>query len=303
MALAGNKHLNGPADALPAEAEVELGVLLQFLHHTDGFALALAEVNAKPFEAELIAEAAQRFDRIAVIDLASLEHGPGLGSRLIEAADGADAVFLIGFDDLVAPGASQQPVLAQLDLARNRLESELAAPLVLWAPAYVIAELPFRAPNLWSLAVDRFVFAADGGRALNGARSARVGFARTDADYRRERSRLEELLADVGPGGRADVRAELLGRLGDVARMQSRYEDADGLLREALVLYLTLGARLGEANTLMSIGRLAVAKGDGAEARDALSMSSSLYRSIGMDHWSTIAQQEIQRLDASSASA
>lgn len=280
--------------SLPAEAEVELGVLLQFLVRTEGFALAFAEVNAKPFEHELIAIAVGRYrgGAIAVIDMANVGSGPGFGSRLNEAAQGADAVFLTGLDALVIPGGGEQPALAELDLARNRLVTGLGVPLVLWGPAFVLAEIPFKAPNLWSLAVDRFVFAADGHRARHGANDARVGFADTAADYPRERSRLEELLTEIGPDSRVDVRAELLARLGDIARMQSRYDDADVLLRDALGLYRTIGDRLGEAHTLLLLGRLASAAGERDVGSRRLLDSAALFREIGITKWAEIADGE-----------
>ena len=324
---------------LPAEAEVELGVLLQFLHHADGFALALAEVNARPFEDELIQLAQARSDTaIAVVDATEVGWGPGLGSRLVELSRGATAVFLTGLDLVVAPGAAEQPALSQLDLARNRLAAELGVPLVIWAPAYVLAELPFRAPNLWSLAIDRFVFASDGGRARDGADHARSGAGAIAVDYGRERSRLEELLAEVGARGRADVLAELRKRLGDIAgmqdryddadtllrdalnhyrtigdrhgeantlkslgdiaRMQNRYDDADTLLRDALNHYRTIGDRRGEANALLSLGRLASATGERNEARSRLLEAERLYRDIGDTRWAGIARQESLLLGA-----
>lgn len=220
--------------ALPAEAEVELGVLLQFLHHADGFALALAEMNAQPFEHELIDLARLRSGTsIAVVDAGDVGFDPGLGTRLVELSRGASAVFFTGLDLVVSPGAPEQPALAQLDLARNTLAAELGVPLVIWAPAYVFAELPFRAPNLWSLAIDRFVFASDGSRARDGADHARSGVAAVAVDYNRERSRLEELLAEVGETGRSDVLAALRRRLGDeTAVAQARLFDAAALYRD-----------------------------------------------------------------------
>ena len=284
---------------LPAEAEVELGVLMQFLHHADGFALALAEVNSRPFEDELI-ELAQARSRtaIAVVDAAEVGWGPGLGTRLIELSSGASAVFLTGLDLVVSPGASEQPALSQLDLARNRLAAELGVPLVIWAPAYVFAELPFRAPNLWSLAIDRFVFASDGSRARDGADYARSGLGAGAVDYRREQSRLEELLAETGANCRIDVLAELRKRLGDLALMQDRYDDADSLLREALTAYRTIGDRLGEANALLSLGRLASSKGERDVARSRLFEAAELYRDVGNTRWAGIAHQEALLLGA-----
>jgi len=62
--------------------------------------------------------------------------------------------------------------------------------------------------------------------------------------------------------------------------------------REALPIYRQIGARLGEANTLLSFGRLRRAQGQWSEARANLIEAERIYRTIGVDRWADVAAGE-----------
>ena len=74
--------------------------------------------------------------------------------------------------------------------------------------------------------------------------------------------------------------------------MQSRYDDADVLLRDALGLYRTIGNRLDEAHTLLLLGRLASAAGERDVGSRRLLDSAALFREIGITKWAEIADGE-----------
>ena len=243
---------------LSPDATAELAVLTSLVTHSDGFALAVVTVDDDEYQDRLIA--ACRHDAapktIAVIDVGELGVDAGLGGRVVAATAGADAVFLVGIGPLVDPGADDQPVLAQLDLARNRLGSSLCCPMVLWVPTYVLAALPFRAPNLWSWTTMCVAFPLDD--TTGAAHVARPRpISPPAADQRRDEARLRQALDDLGAAGSPAVRAALLARLGDIAAALGRYDEATTNYTLARTTYHELGNRAGEANTTQALGDIA----------------------------------------------
>jgi tetratricopeptide (TPR) repeat protein len=76
--------------------------------------------------------------------------------------------------------------------------------------------------------------------------------------------------------------------------MQARYEEARERYEAALPVYRQIGARLGEANTLLSLGRLNRATGDEAKARAALKQAADIYEAIGLEEWAQRARAEAE---------
>jgi len=74
--------------------------------------------------------------------------------------------------------------------------------------------------------------------------------------------------------------ANTLRSLGDAARMQDRYQDAIELYQQALPLYRELGARLGEARGLLGNG-LALTSLGSASASDVLEEAARIFDLIG----------------------
>jgi hypothetical protein len=74
--------------------------------------------------------------------------------------------------------------------------------------------------------------------------------------------------------------------------MQDRYDDAAGHYEQALALFRQIGARLGEANTLISRARLAMAIGAQANAVSEMATAIRVYTTIGLAKWAKTFQAE-----------
>jgi len=94
--------------------------------------------------------------------------------------------------------------------------------------------------------------------------------------------------------------ANAIKGLGEVARLEDRYEGAAGRYERALALYrqIQIGDRLGEANTLLTQGRLARAMGELDRARAAYREAERIYRAIGRDRDAEQAAAEAKELPA-----
>ena len=90
--------------------------------------------------------------------------------------------------------------------------------------------------------------------------------------------------------------ANCVQSLGDVARMQARYEQAGQLYNQALPIYRQIGDRLGEANCLLSMGRLARNTSDSAAMQAAYAEAEKIYSSIGFTDWARRAHEEATAL-------
>ncbi len=284
-------------------------MLESLIRHPEGFTLALALADDAAYEAELIAacRAALAPLAVAIVELDEASLQVGLGSHIVAAGGDAAAVFVTGIGPLVDPGAPEQPVLAQLGLARDRFGSSLSCPLVLWMPAYAVAALPFRAPNLWSwvtlqapFPLDEAVLrqalddlAPDAAPAVRAALGGRLAAALMSQDRSDDADNLfQQALPLYRTTGDRVGEATTLGALGDTASGRGRYDDADTLYQQALPIYRTIGARVGEANTLLSAGRLARAQTDHDRAHRVLLQAAHLYRQIGLDDWAQQATDE-----------
>ncbi|MGH8932250.1 MAG: tetratricopeptide repeat protein, partial [Egibacteraceae bacterium] len=72
----------------------------------------------------------------------------------------------------------------------------------------------------------------------------------------------------------------------------ARYDEASERYEQALPIYRQIGDRLGEANTLVSRGRLAIASGQRARAVSEMTEAIRIYRSIGLNQWVEVFQAE-----------
>ena len=73
--------------------------------------------------------------------------------------------------------------------------------------------------------------------------------------------------------------------------MQDRYEQAAERYEQALPIYRQIGDRLGEANALLSMGRLARETGDETQMKASLRQAESIYESIGLKDWARRARE------------
>ena len=89
--------------------------------------------------------------------------------------------------------------------------------------------------------------------------------------------------------------ANCVQSLGGLALQQDRYEEAGRLYQQALPMHRQIGDRLGEANCL-SMGRLARATGDTATMRTTYKEAERIYTSIGLDEWARRAHEEASAL-------
>lgn len=221
----------------------------------------------------------------------------------IEAALGGDpprAVFLLELDSLVGDGPS--PALDNLNLNRDYLARRLACPLVILGPAWLAWVLAREATDLWSVRSNVFelVGDAEAGRATVEETSSALTWE-VGPDERLAKARLlEDLAGEVDELAEEDAPylAALAMSRGHAARMLARYEEAEQRYHEALPIYRQIGDRLGEANVLLSLGRLRRAEGAWAEALANLGEAERIYRVLGMDRWAEVASGEATEVES-----
>lgn len=328
---------------LSLENQVELRALANMLRRAGGFALAFARVNHPSLKERLIAELK---DQLPGKDIVELRVDPaseaGLVEQWREALGGRrpDALFVHGLESLfdLAQGAS--PAVEMFNFNRGYVRRQFPFPVVFWAPEFAIREFAWRAPDFWSGRSGIYRFAGD-------EEEARETLDTLERDFdwslspkeRRERQAIfEDLLREIESAGEADpaVLARLrylLGQaaaynsqwaearlfleqalplyrqigarlgeagtiksLGDVARLQARYQEAAELYQQALPLYRQIGDRLGEAGTLVAQARLARAAGDFDKARAAYREAQRIYTDIGLVHRAELAAAEAEQI-------
>ena len=75
--------------------------------------------------------------------------------------------------------------------------------------------------------------------------------------------------------------ANCILRLGDIALARSQHEQARSCYQEALPLYREVGDRLGEANCILRLGDIALDRADPEQARSRYEEALPLYRQVG----------------------
>ena len=105
--------------------------------------------------------------------------------------------------------------------------------------------------------------------------------ARSQSDYDRARGLLEESLALQPAGQELEEIGAALQELGNVADDQGRHDDARRYYQESLAIRRKLGDRRGEAALLHNLGVVAQAQGDHATARSLYRESLVIKRELG----------------------
>jgi len=115
------------------------------------------------------------------------------------------------------------------------------------------------------------------------------------AEYALARQRYEAALPLYRDIGARLGEANCISSLGDVHRMLAEYALARQRYEAALPLYRDIGARLGEANTLTAFGDLSLAEKDYGVARNWFEQAREIYQDIGERHWQTYIAPRLAR--------
>jgi tetratricopeptide (TPR) repeat protein len=125
--------------------------------------------------------------------------------------------------------------------------------------------------------------------------------ARMQARYDEAAERYDQALPVYRQIGDRLGEANAIQALGDVARMQARYDEAAERYDQALPVYRQIGARLGEANALVSRARLAITTGERADAVSVMADAIHIYTAIGLTKWAETFQCEVATWEATDA--
>ncbi len=182
------------------------------------------------------------------------------------------------------------PILAHLNLARERYKELLACPLVLWLPDYALTRLAREAPDFWAWRSGVFQFAPEADIAQSALRrlAYEPGIATSNLDAAAKRERLallEQLLADyreLGDGPQEqDAQAAILFEMGHLRQDLGDYDEARRFYQQSLDIKQQLGDRAGIAATLHQLGGLAQFQGDYDEARRFYQQSLDIKQQLG----------------------
>jgi len=112
--------------------------------------------------------------------------------------------------------------------------------------------------------------------------------ARSQSDYERSRSLLEEGLAAGQLTGNQEVTAAILLELGTVANDQGRLEDARENYEGCLAIRQAAGDKRGMAIALHNLGVISHALGDFDDARSLYGQSLVINRELGNEGWEAL---------------
>ena len=145
------------------------------------------------------------------------------------------------------------------------------------------------------LALGTYYFVGEEGDAaatLRGLDQEPVGSI-TLREKRGRREILEHVLAELQAATRPDRRslADAYYLLGQANYYEDEKSAAGAYFEKALPLFRKLGDRLGEANALLSMGRLARATGDETRMTASLRQVELIYESIGLKDWARQARE------------
>ena len=268
-----------PGDADEFAADPELVALMRALRYADGFSLLI-----------VIADHVSHVDR--VIDRLSRQFGEPLTYDLStdSADDVAEApealgdrswVSVRGLDHRVTPAGAVDSTLGALNLNRDHLAVNLEAPMVVWLPQWAVRPIASAAPDLWSVRSGTYDLRA----ATSDIRST-VDTMRSQREYpadgaeRTRRAAVAEWLV-VDPDHPAKLRADTLVEQARGALAGDNLDAAAERFGEALPIYRDIGDRLGEANTIRSLGDVDLRQGRYGAAAERFGEALPIYRDIG----------------------
>ncbi|HMS14191.1 MAG TPA: tetratricopeptide repeat protein, partial [Microthrixaceae bacterium] len=257
---------------LNASDHEEFDALARLVEMSRSFAVAaLVSANQRLLDIGL-GMLRQRFgdDHVAVVSLDKIDSEAAAG-ELARAAATARVVIATDAERLTTDTGRAHPTLASINLNRDQLREVLGVPLVFVGPPSLLRSLSRDMPDVWSGQSGVFLLTGDRaavrdllrtlgsewGRNLDQMAAARWG------DLAREAALIVEELGDD-----PELRTASLTVLAEVALRESRNDTARDLYNQALPIYRQLGDRLGEANTLRSLGILEFRESRNDTARD-----------------------------------
>ncbi|MGH3752648.1 MAG: hypothetical protein ACRDRP_08125 [Pseudonocardiaceae bacterium] len=276
------------ATALADENRQELAALCRMLTRARGFRLGFVVAN-HPSLRSRIALDCERICGLRPREVTLDEHAPeGIVAQL-ERAVGDDqpaALFVYGLESMLDLRLRQSPAMDLLNLNRDYCWQRFPWPVVFAAPLFVVREFARQAPDFWSGRTGVYRFTGD----RDDIKETLAGLG-IDYDWSLEagaklerREILGNLQAELDnqPDEDPAIIVELLSLLAHAAAFEHDWSAQGRLLTQALLIYRQIGARLGEANTLVSRARLASATGERSHADAEMAEAIRIYTAIGL---------------------
>jgi hypothetical protein len=272
---------------LAVDHEVELRRLTNMLRLAGSGALAFARVNHPSLRDRLVEQLrASMPDRAFLVVTLDARSPMGIVNQLREAVGPAcpDALFVFGLDRFFDPAAPLSDPVGMFNVNHYFVLRRFPYPIVVWTPDFAIQAFRKQAVDFWSRAKSIYRFS---GEDEESART--LDEVEGDLDWNvspEERRQRRELLRDLlrERGDSAD-RTRILYLLAGGARFESDWDEAESSLRQAAPLFARSGDRLGEANCLYSMARLAEATRNPRAQTTAAEEAAHIYDSIGMPDW------------------
>jgi len=218
------------------------------------------------------------------------------------AASDADGVFVRGLERFIDLRLDRSAALAQLNLNREHIGATLPMRVVILLPGFAMREVMRYAPDLWSWRSGTYHLRGDAAdvsttlRALGEEGSWEVAPAERHARI----EILERMMMEMREGRHEQAaEADALALLARLRLTYSNPRAAAVALEEALPIYRQIGARLGEANTLYQLGRLAMTARRWELAARFSTAAYEIYSAIGHAEWAERARQQAETAAAS----
>jgi len=272
---------------LDAESQIELVALKRALRMADGFALYVARANTVVLRRQIVADLRASLPRPLVELTLALGEPPYEQIARVAAKAPPDAVLSVDGLDVLAPSDDPDWLLKELNWRRAAYR-QLARPLLLWTPEYLLRLLMHHAPDFFDWHSGFYEFTTPESARMETARQAYAVGDAEQADLslaqKRERIALLRGLLDEYVGEETEIqkaRADLLGKLGILHFALGEARRAIGYYEQALAIAREIGDRRGEGNHLGNLGAAYFALGDARRAIGYYEQALAIAREIG----------------------
>ncbi|HEY74105.1 MAG TPA: tetratricopeptide repeat protein [Thermoflexia bacterium] len=281
------------APPLETANEQALADLRRALELARGFTLLFARANLPALRDALISRLGAELALSGhTVRRLNLRPGDSVLRLLLETERDVDggSLHVCSLEQQMEYGDESPLVLSHLNLAREHMRA-IGCPVVFWLREDALTRVARGAPDFWAWRSGIFEFEPDPAlaetvRAQRPLEGRTVEWGNLPSEEKAARIvALEGLLEDyraLGDGEREmRARADLLLELGRLYPSVGRWEPAARVLEESLALFRAVGDRLGEANTLASIGDVHSFRKENDAALETYQQALALFRAVG----------------------